>query len=103
MTIPKTLQVYGKRWQIKTKKFPAPIDDEPGTEGLCCKESRVIYIERTLSGEEKLNTFLHEIIHAINYELKLGQTSLSSDVEEVICQGIADFFCENFRLTMKNK
>jgi len=103
MKIPKNIMIYGKKWQIRYKKFPIPLDDEIGTEGLCDKEERVIYIEKSLDLYDKENTFVHELIHAINYELKLGQTSLTSDVEEIICQGIADFFCENFRLIPKTK
>lgn len=44
---------------------------------------------------------LHEQIHALFYRIGLGQTDLSHDIEEQICETISVFLCENYNISAK--
>ena len=44
---------------------------------------------------------MHELLHAVIDRLCLHQTSLSKDIEEILCDGIANFLTENYQLTPK--
>jgi hypothetical protein len=44
---------------------------------------------------------LHEQIHALFYRIGFGQTDLSSNMEEQICESISVFILENYNLSPK--
>lgn len=102
MKIPKNIKIYGKNWAIDYK-WNLKDDEGNNLEGLCCFEKRLITIDRLLTKEKKFSVFLHELFHAILFELKIKQTSLSSDVEEIIVEGFADFLTSNFDIRSKKK
>jgi len=84
------LNIYGTIWRIKYKWHLTDDNGHPAF-GLCDKEKSIIWIARGLKSQEKRGTFLHELIHAINYELKICQTELNSEVEEIMTEGVADY------------
>lgn len=102
MRIPKAITIYGKRW---TTNYKWNLFDDEGNrcDGLCCKKTRTITLDRYLKDTEKTSTYLHELLHAVLYELKINQTSLDSDVEEIIVAGIEEFIMENFTFRLKKK
>jgi hypothetical protein len=36
--------------------------------GQCCPDKRIIYIRKKLSNKKRIVTFIHEVMHAIEYE-----------------------------------
>lgn len=100
MKLPRSIDVYGKKWSIKYRWNPKD-DDGNHALGLCVYDSREIIIDQGSKKEERLPIFLHELFHAIIYELKLRQTSLTSDVEEIIVDNFAEYLNENFCIKIK--
>lgn len=99
MRIPKTILVKGKRWKI-FYKWNLMDDDGCKCDGLCEYKARVIWLDRSLLKSEKVQTFLHELVHALIYELHLN-TSLPGEVEEVLAEGISQYFLEIFNMRLK--
>ena len=102
MRIPKSVDVYGSRWSVGYK-WNLLSDKGEHVDGLCDKKNRTILIDRSLSKDERPGTFFHELFHAIIYELKLGQTDLSGEVEEVLVEGISDYMIKYFILRLRDK
>lgn len=83
-------------------KIPIKYIDMKETEacGLYSHEKKIIVIEKSQIGLVAQHTLLHECVHAIFDRTGINQ-SLSSDLEEVICENIATFLVENFHLRDK--
>lgn len=62
---PKHLFINGSFWRVR---FLRVIDKQPFLDGLACEERQTLFIRSTLSDHEKLRTFLHEILHALEME-----------------------------------
>ena len=56
-----------------------------GTLGLCDRSNHIIYIEDSQSEREKIQTLMHEVIHAISFRVGLSQ-AISSELEEIVCE-----------------
>ena len=100
MRIPKSRRILGKVWHTKYK-WNLRDDENTKLDGWMIPDERCIYIDRMLSAEEKYQTYLHELIHALMFELSLHTTSLSLDVEEIICEGLSKFLVENCNIRWK--
>lgn len=57
--VPKSVQVNGKRWRVILKPL-----NHRGLDGLCRPDVREIHIDSALVGDERAETFLHELMHA---------------------------------------
>lgn len=73
MKIPSRLKIKGKLWKVyvepdapkrKRRKLLQPTMRAAGYMGLCFPDTRDIFIGAHLDDEEKLDTFVHELLHA---------------------------------------
>ena len=101
MKIPRSIRVYGHKWDIKYK-WNLRDDNGEAVDGMCDNKERAIYIDRSSDKEERLGIFFHELFHVIIHELKVGQTELNPEVEEIIVEGISDYLVRNFNIRRKN-
>lgn len=60
-------------------------------DGLCCHETKTIFIDRSLNKADKDLTFIHELIHAIINEQNIKRSKLSRDVEEKIVVALSEY------------
>lgn len=97
MKLPQKVQVLGKSWAIKYKWNLA---DEEGKRciGLCVFDDLTIYIDRSTTLDERPQILLHEIFHAILWQLGIHNTSLTEDIEEVIVDGLSMWVVENMKV-----
>jgi len=100
MKIPKKKNIYGKTWVTQYKWNLRDEKDQP-VDGLCDKEHRIILLDRAMSKEDKFRTYLHELVHAVCYELKVDFTSVSYDVLEIVAEGLADWLFDNTNIRFK--
>jgi len=98
--IPKSINVYGKVWTV-SYKWNLKTDEGVLADGLCDKQKKIMWIDRATKPAERSSIFLHELFHAILHELKVGQTDLNREVEEIIVTGIEEFLMENFTIRLK--
>lgn len=99
--VPKHINVYGKRWTV-SYKWNLQNSNGERADGLCDTATRIIWIDRLVEKPARKSVFLHELLHAILFELKIGQTSLNCEVEEIIVTGIEEYLIENFNMRLKN-
>lgn len=62
-----------------------------------------IVFDKSLTGQEKIHTILHEEFHAVLYRLGIYSSRLPEGVEEIICEGLSRWIAENYRLTAKKR
>lgn len=94
MRIPKKIQVYGKTYCI------VPMNSEEN-HGLICHEELKIFLDKSLEGDDKVQTLCHESIHAILHRIGVTQ-AISEGIEEIIADSIATWFVETFELKGKS-
>lgn len=99
MKIPKTIQVVNKEWRVEYK-WNLRYDGHK-CDGLCCHETRTIFIDRSLSKQEKEETFLHEYLHAIIAELGIKRKSLPIVLEELLVESLSQEIYEKFKLRLR--
>jgi len=97
--IPKTIDVKGKLWKVEYKWN---LSDE-GTlcDGLCDDTLRTIFINRATPKEQRAGIFMHELLHALYYELNLQEATFSEDVEEILVENTVQFLLDKFSLRLK--
>lgn len=78
-------------------------DDGGRIHGWCDVHTKVISIDSLDTGDVFVSTLIHEINHAVLHESGVGQTSLHSDVEEIIVEQIAKVITQAFCLQPKGK
>jgi len=73
-------------------KFVRKIDAD-NTLGLCCSGSKTIWIRQKQTRQDTFLTFIHELLHAIEFEYELNiEHKLIHDLEKPI----ADLLFDNF-------
>jgi hypothetical protein len=102
MKMPKTLRVGGRTYRVI---YPHSFDDMPKPLlGLCDNSKQVIRVSGrdssggTLCDEATLQTFLHEVLHAIDYVYGGAQVNRLENSEEIIdalAEGIMQVFRDN--------
>ena len=67
MKIPKTIKILGHEYKVET------IDWVEGTRnnGLCCTNKTIISIDNRLPRTRREETFIHELVEAIDHHLEL--------------------------------
>lgn len=66
MKLPKTLRIAGKKWKVERS------EPDNTANGLTCYETRTIYVSPHLTGDDAVDTFLHEVLHAcLGHEVDL--------------------------------
>ena len=83
------INILGRDVEIQTK------DLGKETDGEFDRELYIISINQNLSGDELIETVLHESLHCLFDRLNLNQV-VNEDVEEIIVSNIAQFFTETF-------
>lgn len=99
MRIPKHIDVKGKRWKI-SYKWNLADDDGTKCDGLCEYKTRTIWLDRAIPKSERPQVFLHELVHALIYELHLTD-GLPNELEEVLAEGFSQYFLETFNVRLK--
>lgn len=104
MKIPSKLTIKGKvwtiayKWRLHDKKLGA-------CDALVDFDKATIYLDRSLSREDKFVALLHEIFHIALAEYHLRETGGIADdfAEEVICSGIPSILLELFTMKFKEQ
>ncbi len=98
MKVPREFLLKGKLW---TTRYTRGMSSDGNTNQI----TRTIDLRWELSKEEKLETFIHEFVHASLFELHLSGPSdaLPEKTEEIICTGLADIICSTFELKLKKE
>jgi hypothetical protein len=63
--LPRSFRVKGRRW---TLRFVPLVNGEPDTLGCCYRDNRIVEIKTGLNSRHRLEIWLHEIAHAIEFE-----------------------------------
>ena len=88
------INMYGQEWEVK---YLTPIIEEGHRAyGLCCYDSRTIYIDSTLDDELTAVTFFHELFHAYCRRMGMINSSISHEAEELIADQFGQLIAENF-------
>lgn len=90
MKLPEMILIKGDIWQIRLVK---EIEAGKNTVGLCDEQDNMIYIKRGQSTKDKVKTFIHELLHAIEISHNFNiPHRLVYALEEPIYQLIKDNF-----------
>lgn len=100
MEIPKSINIYGKKYKVKIKKG---LKDDEGNSlsGLCQYDEAIISLDKDLTGDELMQTFLHECGHAVHDRMGIDQTGIPDDVKEILVDSMATFLVERFNMRLK--
>lgn len=100
MRIPRKFVLKGKTWKVRYKRELA-FEAVP-CDGLCDYSKRTITINKQLNKADRVNTFLHELFHAIIFEAHINRgTRFTEGLEEVLCDAFADALCTLFSVRWK--
>lgn len=102
MKLPSSINIFGANINI-LESYPCLDDDGNLVEGYFCSKTLTIAINKKLSSEDKLHTLIHEIGHAMFFRTSLWQTSINSQLEEIIVNNMATAIVEVFNLRFKGK
>lgn len=91
---PKSFNIFGQRIKIK---YIIPPDGSDWM-GLFVAAENLIIIDNRLKGDDLKSTLLHEFVHAVINLSGVNQTSLSNDVEEILCEQMSKAIIKNFKL-----
>lgn len=90
-----TFKVFGKNVPVKFK----PIAQETGLEGYFSPSEYLIVVDA--DSDNKLQTAMHELFHAVWFRLGLLQIKVSEDTQEIIVENLATAVLENFEQLIK--
>lgn len=96
MKVPSKVFIKGKLWKVRQANGLLAPDGE-AVMGFCNPNDRTIYIEKSIKGNLKTQTFLHELNHAIIFELHL---LLDGHIEEVLVEGMACVYSDLFTISV---
>lgn len=96
--IPRKFPVLGMVYQVKHVKG---FTNKTGLGGLCDASARVITLDSTLTGDELIDTFIHEIVHAFQFESGLAEI-LDRQALEMNAQSLRAFLRSTFTLKFKS-
>ena len=99
MKLPKKINIKGQDYTIIRVKDLVNEDGE-ALEGACCGVFKTIELCKTLKGGDLKSTFIHECLHAVMIECKLGEL-ISSRGEETIVGNMEYFLMDKFRMNLK--
>lgn len=98
MKLPESINVKGVVYQIiKTDTFP----EEGNLEGLCDLEKKIIYVKKSLKTPDLKKAFLHELFHAVLFEVGVHCTEISEDLEHIIVENLSNFVVDSFSIHSK--
>ena len=85
--------IYGQKILYKVKDLEK---ENLNLYGYYDTNEKTIFINKKLKVDDLKSTILHEEIHAIFDRIGLNQTAHTSDFQEIICESISKFICENY-------
>ena len=102
---PRTINVFGEKIKLRIRH---PVLDSDGNKvvGTYCFNTKVIEVDSKLDLEEKLETILHELGHAIFHRLSTGHSNndtIPYELEEVIVNSFATMLMELFDIKFKKR
>lgn len=97
MKLPSSLVIKGKTWLIK-RKWNLRDDKSNRVDGLCVFSTRTIFIDHMCLKLDLRRVFLHEINHAILFELHVV---IPEGADEVLVDGLASVYLDLFTLRLK--
>jgi len=96
MRVRKAINIKGEKYSFK---YLTP--QEMGhVYGRCDFANKIIYYDGTLKGDILIQTILHEIGHAILFEVGLLQ-AVNQDLHEIIVENYANELCKHFKINFK--
>lgn len=102
MLIPREFAVHGSIWRVEYKWNLT--HNKQAVDGLTDPKARVVYIDRSLTKEDKFWTFIHEFVHVVWMENNLGlnaddpSTQLSVSLEEHLITSLEAELRGNFSM-----
>ena len=94
MRIPRTIVIRDSIWSIKfVRKIEAHGNSKRETLGLCDPAEKTIYIKTKLPYQLKIDTALHELIHATEFEYNF---ELDHKHVYLLGEAFAKLFVDNF-------
>lgn len=81
MKIPKSIDVFGTRYRVK-------FVDTDLFAGLCDSSKKTIFINANQNKEQILNTYLHEVFHAMQFTLGM-HNAISREMMEMLAENSA--------------
>ena len=100
MKIPNSIMVFGREYTVKRVKQLKDDDGRP-LSGFHEYEAALISLDSELKGSDLVQTFLHELGHAVQQRCGINQAAISDDLTEVIVDSMATFIEETFHLRLK--
>ncbi len=100
MKIPAVVLIKGVEWKVK-RVWKLQVDGEDCL-GSTDSDKREIKIVHGLKGEELLDCYLHEYLHAIFFEYGMYH-SMSTDISEIISHNFASELRTNFTIKPRTK
>ena len=95
-----SIKVFGKTYKI----VYVGTDDYDLLEGKYGKvsfQTQTMYLDASLTGEQKMDSFFHELFHIISSDLKMDIAE--NQVQQLAC-GITDFMINNYhKLILKEE
>ncbi len=92
------LNIFG----IKVPVYRAKLSN-PNHAALYCPQNNTIVISQDLKKEDVPCALIHEIVHSVMQRTGFNQTSISHDIQEMLCENIAIAISENFKLSFSPK
>lgn len=90
MKIPKNIIVFGAKYKVK-------FVDTDLFMGLCDSAKKTIFLNINQSKEQLIATFIHEIVHAMQFTLAYNQ-AISREMMEIMAENTAVLFMELLKL-----
>lgn len=92
--------IFGKTIRVFYKI--GPLNKEDTLRGYYDPENKVIYIDARQSRQEQLQTTIHELVHGLVDRLGFHQTNFDHNLEELLCENVAEMLLENFNISKKS-
>jgi len=97
-TIPKKLRIFGQDITVQMSKDLISKEDACG---MADYAKKIIRLDKSLQGEDRTQTLLHEVFHIVLARVGLNQTSLPHDLEELIVENLATAVVELFDIQLR--
>lgn len=96
----KQITILGRTFEVRqvtrkqmTSIYKKKSGDSGYPDGLLSYDARIIYIRTELPAREKRLTLYHEVVHAA-LRVSGANMTISQEVEEVICETVANAFSD---------
>jgi len=95
MKLPEEIKVLGKMYEVRGWKSVESLGE--GKFGKCDRNQSIIYIDTQWKAQQVVNTFIHEIMHAVIFEMAIDRKSFEGEEELVnpLTNGLMAVFRDN--------